>query len=201
MTNYKSPGIQLALSPTSVEKGVIATFVELYCILLSTIFSIGRQQLSLFDANYALVITSSPFAVYLVHASIRNILGFETGLSKRVESHRCTISSSGALLLPIWFGLALTLRLSSKAFTDSELCSDSTFGDFLLDLLLLFAPLTGPVGGIWLASISLIAYFLLAVIGWWLFLVASLFNYHGWESLPRPREFLSPPLRILYRVW
>lgn len=191
----------MILSPASVETGVIAILVQLHCVLLSTIFSIGRQQLSLFDANYALTITSSPFVVYLVYASICDLLGFGTGLFKRIKSHRRIISFSGALLLPLWFGLALTLRLSSKAFTDSELCSDSTFGDFLLDTLLLFAPLTGPVGGLSLVLISLIINFLLAVIGWWLSIAASLLDYNGWKSLPGPRDFLSPPLRIPYRIW
>ena len=190
----------MKLSPASIGTVVITALIQLYCILLSTIFSIGRQQLSLFDANYALIITSSPFTIYLVYSSIRNLLGLETGLFERIESHRRVIGFIGALLLPLWLGLALTLRLSSKAFTDSKLCSDSTFWDFLLDLLLLFAPLTGPLGGVWTVLILFIAWCLLAIVGWLFMVAVSLLSFQGWDSLPGPGFFLSPLLGIPYSI-
>ena len=133
----------MSLSTASVDAGVIATIAQLYSILFSTLFSTYRKQLSLFDVNYALTVTSSPFTIYLVHSSIRDLLGFETDLFKRIVSNRRLIHHLGALLLPIWFGLRLTLRLSSKAFTDSELCGNPTFGDFLADFsLALECPVT-----------------------------------------------------------
>lgn len=154
----------MGFSTESVGTGVIATIVQLYSILLSTLFSIGRQQLSLFDANYALMVTSSPFTMYLVFSSICDLLGFETGLFKRVGTHHRIIATFGALLLPIWFGLRLTIRLSSKAFQDSELCGNPTPKDLLLDLLLLFVPLTGPIGGFWIAQVYLIVLVALTIL-------------------------------------
>ena len=139
-----------------VETGVMATIAQFYAILLSTLSSVNRQQLSLFDANYALVVSSSPFAIYLVLSSIRSLLGFDTNLFKRVKSYPRVIRFFGALLLPLWLGLRLTLRLSTKAFKDSELCENPTFKDMSLDLLLLFSPLAGPAGGAWVFLVLLI---------------------------------------------
>ena len=148
-------GIQMACHE-EIGTEALAAISQLYFILLSTFFSIGRQQLSLFDANYALMATSSPFTMYLVFSSIRYLFGFKVSLSKRIGPHRPIIFSLGVLLLPLWLGLRLTLRLSNKAFKDSELCSDPTFKDLLFDLLLLIIPLMGPVGGTWAILPSLI---------------------------------------------
>lgn len=190
-------GMHMVLSPADVEAGVIATLTQLYSILLSTLLSLGRQQLSLFDANYALTLTSSPFAIYLVYSSICNLFGFETHLFKSTESHRRFIGFFGALLLPIWVGLRLTLWFSTKAFKDSELCKNSSFGDFLLDLLLFFAPLTGPVGGVWFILLCLILASLLAIIGGWIIMVVGQYG----DPRPDPWEWLSSLWTIFYNAW
>ena len=147
-------GIQMSWPSEGVDAGVIASIAQLYCILLSTLFSINRQQLSLFDANYALTVTSSPFTIYLVFSSIRELLGYETGLFERLESHPRVIRFFGALLLPVWLGLRITLLLSGKAFKDSQLCDNTTFSDFLMDLFLLFLPQVGLTGGAWVAVVA-----------------------------------------------
>ena len=164
LTFAPCPGIQMMWPSAEVETGVMATIAQFYATLLSTLSSVNRQQLSLFDANYALMVSSSPFATYLVFSSIRSLLGFETNLFKRVKSHSRAIRFFGALLLPLWFGLRLTLRLSTKAFKDSGLCENPTFKGILLDLLLFFFPLTGPAGGAWVSLGLLIAYLLTFVI-------------------------------------
>ena len=187
----------MLLSSADVEAGVIATLAQLYSILLSTLFSVGRQQLSLFDANYALIITSSPFTIYLVYSSIRDLLGFETHLFKCVQSYRRIISLFGALLLPLWLGLRFTLRLSTKAFNDSELCSNSTFEDLLLDLLLLFAPLTGPAGGVWFVLFCLITASLFAIVMGWL---SVALNHYGGPPFS-PWELLFSLWTAFYNAW
>ena len=118
-------------STADIDSGVIASIAQLYCILLSTLLSINRQQLSLFDANYALIVTSSPLTIHIVFASIRELLGFKTRFFERIKHHPRAIYLFGAPLLPLWFGLELTLPLSGRAFIDSELCSDSNFRDFV----------------------------------------------------------------------
>ena len=188
----------MVLSSADVEAVVIATLAQLYSILLSTLFSVGRQQLSLFDANYALIITSSPFAIYLVYASIRDLLGFETYLFKCIRSYRRIISFFGALLLPLWLGLRFTLQLSTKAFKDSELCNNSTFEEFLLDVLLLFAPLTGPAGGVWFVLLCLITTSLFAIVGGWILVAA---NCQDGGPPFSPWELLSSLWTAFYSAW
>ena len=182
----------MCFSTENVDIGVIAMIAQFYSILLSTLFSIGRQQLSLFDANSALMVTSSPFMVYLVLSSIRDLLGLETGLFKQVKIHRRVISFFGALLLPVWVGLRLTLTLSATAFQDSKICGNTTFKAFLLDLILLFLPLTGPFGGVWWILIGLIIVALVVIIvGLFEMLVGFLTRQEG-SSVSR---------KILSGVW
>jgi len=130
-------------SPEEVDVAVQASLIHVYSILLSTLFSIllstssstPSQQLSLFDANYALQVCSSPLTVYLVAASICDLCGTKTGLYKRIKSHRRTTRALGALVPFLWLGLSMTMRLSNRAFVDSGLCDSSTFTDWLLDLV------------------------------------------------------------------
>ena len=131
-------------STAEVDAGVIASIAQLYSILLSTLFSINRQQLSLFDANYALAITSSPLTVHLVSASISELLGFKTRFFERIKSHPRTIRFFGALLLPLWLGLKFTLPLSGRAFMDSNLCSDPDFWNFVAGILPLSNMICSP---------------------------------------------------------
>ena len=108
-------------SPGDIGIGVQASLVQIYPILLSTLLSIKRQTLSLYDANFALTLTSSPLTVYLVFASIRDLCVFETNLYKRIKSHRHILRTIGALVPLLWLGLSIILRFSTRAFVNSEL--------------------------------------------------------------------------------
>ena len=121
-------GIQIYFSPAGPEIGLMAIIVQSYCILLAMLFSVNRQQLSLFDADHALLLVSSPLMIDVVAASIKDLFGFRDGFIRRVESHPHIIRALGVLILPIWFGLILTIRLSNQPFIDSELCSNNTLG-------------------------------------------------------------------------
>jgi hypothetical protein len=99
------------------------------------LFSINRQQLSLFDAYHALLLVCSPLMAQVVLTSIKQLFRFEHYRLKRIQYYPCAIYTFGALLLPLWAGLSLTLRLSSRAFINSKLCSNPTFEDLLSDLL------------------------------------------------------------------
>ena len=175
LTFASCPGIETGVFDEVIDASVISAIIQAYCILIPTILSIGRQELSLFDANYALKVTSSPFMIHVVFSSIRDILGFETGLFKRIESRRRIIHFSVVLFLALWFGLRLTLRLSNKAFRDSELCSNPTFKGSLSDFLLLFVSPTGPAGGFWFALFVPLTIFLFSIIlGWrWVWVVVN----------------------------
>jgi hypothetical protein len=142
-------GILVTWSPGGIDAGIQASLLQIYPILLSTLLSINRQALYLFDASYALLLTSSPLTIYLVVASICDICGFETNLYKRIKSHRRTIRILGILVPILWLGLSLTLRFSDRAFVDSKSCRGSSFKDWLLDFVrsyLLTSSIT-PGGG------------------------------------------------------
>jgi len=118
-----------------IDVGVRASLIQSYLILVSTFLSINRHQLSLFDANYALILTSSPPTMYLVAASIYEIFTSKSNLYKRIRSHRRTVRTFAVLLPFLWLALSMTLRLSGRAFKDSELCHGSTFKDWILYII------------------------------------------------------------------
>ena len=114
------PGILVTWSPEDIGVGIKASLTQSYPILLSTLLSIDRNQLSVSDASAALTLTSPPLMVYLTVASICDLFGVQTGLYKRVQSHRRTLRVLGALILPLWTGLSLTIFLSDRAFEYSR---------------------------------------------------------------------------------
>ena len=127
------PGILITWSPAEIDVAVQASLIQFYPILLATLLSIHRQQLSLYDANFALLLTSSPLTVYLVAASACEFCGIETDLYKRIKSNRRAIRVFAILIPFLWLGLSVVLRLSDRAFKDSGLCHGSTFKDWLRD--------------------------------------------------------------------
>ena len=126
----------MTFSPGDIDVGIRATLIQTYPILLSTLLSINTRTLSLFDAGFALLLTSSPLTIYLVVASICDLFGFETNLYKRIKSYRRIISILGVLIPLLWLGLSLTLTFSDNAFIGSEFCSNSRFTDWLLNTFL-----------------------------------------------------------------
>ena len=60
----------MAWSLTHIDTVAVASLFQVYPIHLSVLLSINRQQLSLFDVNYAFTISSSPLMVFLVFTSI-----------------------------------------------------------------------------------------------------------------------------------
>jgi hypothetical protein len=118
-----------------IGMGIQTSLIQIYPILLSTLLSIGHQTLSLYDATFALLLTSSPLTIYLVFASIRHLFRFETSLYQQIESHRCIISFFGALVLVLWFVLSVLLRFVDQAFVDSDLCRGSRFKNWVADIL------------------------------------------------------------------
>ena len=130
------PGILITWSSESIDEAIQASLLQVYSALLSTFLSINRKQLSLYNANLALNITSSPLTVYLIFSSICYLFRIENGLYKRIKIHPCIISVLGTLIPGLWLALSMTLELSSSAFIDSELCKDSTFKGWLISTLL-----------------------------------------------------------------
>ena len=118
-------------SPESLDEGIKAILLQVYSTLLSTLWSVGRKQLSLFDAQFALDVTSSPLMIYLSFASVCNLLGFKTGLYQRLASNHLITSIFGASVILFWFALDAILTLSDSAFIDSAACKGQTFVNLL----------------------------------------------------------------------
>ena len=135
-------------SPKHVDIGIQSLLVQIYSILLSTLLSINRQQLSVVDARFALFVSSSPLTVYIVVASISDLCGINTGLYKRIKSHRLIVRTLGALVLLLWIGLSMTVSLSSTAFQGSS-CMVYTFPEWLYEtvMFLIFSLLTPGIAG------------------------------------------------------
>ena len=125
-------------SPENVDVGVPSLLFQIYQILLSTLLSVNRHQLSTGDAHFAINTTSSPLTVYLAVASISDLFGIKTGLYKRIKSHILITRALGALVLPIWTGLSMTIWMSGTAFKDSSCNRHRGFVDWLTDLLSYF---------------------------------------------------------------
>ena len=131
------PGILISWSPEDIDVGVQANLTQIYSILLSTLASVKQNQLSIFDANLALFLSSSPLTMYLVIVSCFSALRrLETDLYKRIKSHRRVICAFVILVPVIWFVLTTTITLSDRAFLDSEICHGSTFKDWALEFSL-----------------------------------------------------------------
>lgn len=124
----------MIFSPAGPKTGVIAIIVQSYCILLGVLFCIGRQQLSLFDVNHALLLVTSPPTVCVMLVCTCGLFKLELF---HIKSHPRIIYTLGAFLLPLLLGLGLTLRLSSQAFIDSGLCIN-TDSIFLSTLFIIF---------------------------------------------------------------
>ena len=125
-------------SPEDVDVGIQSLLVQIYTILLSTLLSLlsdSQKRLSVVDARFALWVSSSPLTVYTVVASISDLCGINTGLYKRIKSHRYIVRTLGASVLLLWTGLSMTAGLSSTAFKGSW-CRVSTFPEWLLEVVM-----------------------------------------------------------------
>ena len=133
-------------SPENVDVGILSLLFQIYQILLSTLLSINRQQMTSPDAHFAIQATSSPLTVYLAIASIGGLFGIKTGLYKRIKSRRLIIHVLGALILPLWTGLSMTTWMSRKAFKDSSCVYKFSFVDWLVYLCWYFVYSVGFPG-------------------------------------------------------
>ena len=121
----------MTCSGGDIDLAIQSLLVQFYPILLSTLLSVRRQQLSLFDADFALLVSSSPLTIYLSYASVYDLCGIRTGLFKRIKSHRRTIRIIGVLTPLLWTTLSMIESFSETAFLDSSCDPALTFLDWL----------------------------------------------------------------------
>ena len=139
------PGFMVTYSHGDVDLAIQSLLVQFYPILLSTLLSVNRDQLSIFDAEFALSVSSSPLAIYLSSASVCDLCGIRTGLFKRIKSHRHIIRTLGALVPLLWTALSMIKSFSNKAFRNSGCGPTLTFLDWLqATIFLLINSLLSP---------------------------------------------------------
>ena len=147
--------------PEGTDVGIKATLTQTYPILLSTLLSINRCQLTFTDVMTALSITSPPFTVYLMIASIGDFLGVKTGLYKRVRLHRKALRALGALILPLWLTLSLILWLSLGRPATAQYFEEWLMGNVVQRLI---RYLTAPVfAGGWYTTVAFASLFFLCL--------------------------------------
>ena len=190
-------------SPENVDMGILSLLFQIYSILLSTLLSINRQQLSSFDAYFALLLCSSPLTVYLVVASIGDLFGIKTGLYKRIKSHRLIICALGAAVLPLWTGLSMAAMMSRKAFKDSPCLFNSGFETWLMYTLfnlptsIVYPGAMGYIVGNFSTLIFLPVLFFL--VKSWDRVVVGILAY--WEGVSEPWKLLCTPWGWLIITW
>ena len=150
-------GIVVTYSDEDIGLEIQSLLVQFYPILLSTLLSIKRQQLSLLDVYFALLVSVSPLAVYLSFASFCNLFGTRTGLFNRIESNGFVISAFGAFVPFLWIALSMVTGFSSSAFEDSACYPTQTFLEWLKATVLYLISGFLSYGG---ASLSALALFL-----------------------------------------
>ena len=114
-------------SDGDIDLAIQSLLVQFYPILLSTLLSIKRQQLSIFDVDFALLVSSSPLIIYLSFASVCDLCGFRTGLFKRLKYYPKIVRILGAFVPFLWNVLSMIQSFSNDAFLDSPCHPTSTF--------------------------------------------------------------------------
>ena len=190
-------------SPENVDIGVQSLLFQIYPILLSTLLSVNRKQLTVSDAHFAIAVSSSPLTVYLVVASIGDLFGIKTGLCKRIKSHRRIIRALGAVVLPLWTGLSMTSRMSRTAFTDSPCSDDFSFGGWLMDTMFtLPTSIESPgfMGDIF-GKISALIFLpiLCFLVKSWDQVAVGILAY--WEGVSEPSRLFCTPWGWLFITW
>ncbi|TFK32695.1 hypothetical protein BDQ12DRAFT_707569 [Crucibulum laeve] len=118
--------ILLRWSNDDVQTSVFMLLSQVYPILISTAFSIGRKSLSLFDAHFAVAVTASPVSVYLAYSSLRDLFGCPNIFFRQITYGKNPIRIMGALLPVLWVTVNIVISFSDTAFMDSDLCKGMT---------------------------------------------------------------------------
>ena len=101
---------------------------QVYPIMLATAASINTDNLSLFDAHFAVAVTASPVSVYLAYSAARDVFNIPNTLFLKLTSGKTLIRCLGLALPVLWLAINLTISFSPQAFRNSpENCQKMTF--------------------------------------------------------------------------
>jgi hypothetical protein len=100
---------------------------QVYPIMLATAASINTDNLSLFDAHFAVAVTASPVSVYLAYSAARDVFNRPNTLFRNLTSGKTLIRCLGLALPVLWLAVNLTISFSPRAFRNSpENCQKMT---------------------------------------------------------------------------
>lgn len=101
-----------------------------FSILFALLISINRGQLSIYDANFSLAVTSPPFSIYLLFSALEDQFIAPSEIFERCGKWRRWLRYLAFLHSGLWFIVITTQTLSETAFTDSALCGLEEFGSW-----------------------------------------------------------------------
>jgi hypothetical protein len=122
-------------SRDDIETAVQSLLSLCYSVLAATFLSIGRKQLTVSDASFALTATHSPLALYLIYTVIADLISKkDNGLLERLGASRIVIRAIVLLLVPFWLVLDLIIVFAGQAFINSS-CSRISFKKWVYRLI------------------------------------------------------------------
>jgi len=140
-----------------VDKAIYTLLLQSYQPLLATIMVIvlrsgskkdSEKSLTRFQANYPILLTSSPLNIYMVYSAFLDSIGRPNNLFKRLGTARTVIRCLMLLMALIWLFLNLFSWLSPGAFVDGQLCQYDDFRSWLyaeLEVLLFLLTAPNPI--------------------------------------------------------
>ena len=128
MPHLEIIAILLRWSEHDLKTSIFMLISQVYRILIATASSIGSkpQNLSLFDAHYAIAVTASPITVYFVYSSYRDVFRIPNTLFQKLASSKAVVRYLGLLLPFLWLFVNLMTSFYAKAFEYSYLCQGLT---------------------------------------------------------------------------
>lgn len=121
----------LKYSERQIQTSVVMLLSQVYPNLLATAASIGKKNLTLFDAHLALAIAASPVTFYISISAFRDLLGYPNTLFSRISTAKHIIRLLGIFFPILWISLHATTSFSTKAFANSHLCEGMTVSQWI----------------------------------------------------------------------
>ncbi|KIM36091.1 hypothetical protein M413DRAFT_20642 [Hebeloma cylindrosporum] len=111
--------ILLRWAHEDIHTTVLMLLSQVYPILLATAASINTNNLSLFDAHFAVAVTASPVSAYLAYSAARAVFYKPNTLFLQLTYGKTLIRWLGLALPVLWFAINLTISFSPRAFRNS----------------------------------------------------------------------------------
>jgi hypothetical protein len=113
--------------PDIFRASVYGLYSQVYPILMATIASIHRRNLSLYEAHFAIAVSASPITVYLAYRACYDVFRQPSLFRPALKDTRNPVARWLALILPFfWLIVNAIVSFSPTAFKNSDLCKGMT---------------------------------------------------------------------------